>query len=1094
MRYRIPFIFLLAMALLAVAAAPALADGPETGNITGTVTAADGSPLPGVTITLVGERGEQSVISDDTGAYRFGLVRPGEYQLRAELEGMEPALGAAKVDAGGRHVVELRLGVAATSEEITVTSEAPMVDKYNVTAGATMEAETAGEISASVRSFYGALQVLPGVTNDAESADLSSSRPTVNGALWQESNVYVDGVDTTYSMRGGGTRVFLPTSALQQVNLEAGGGSAEYGRNVGSHTNLIVKSGSNKFHGDLAGVYSNNSWNENYDPQPALAQDERLVRTFIDQGQTRDQAIQTATNWTVYGPGEQGGDNVNVEASLGGWFKKDKAWWFAARGETSTNQLDKTLDGHVFNNSSELFATIGKLNFQPSFEHSIAYTYIDAPVDRIFLLPAMGDRYNATFFDLSGDVNSLSWNWSISQKLFLEAKIARQVSTENRRRPFTPEQKAQDPRYAPDASLGALSPNNNDNAFVQAFDNSWHNGWIFAQGYGQNDFPREQLNIAATQFAGANHEFKYGVDAQQVAWEQEVQRPNIQQAYDFQLGTRYGSSTNCIGQANDPANFGEETRCFLVDYNNHGLTKGSGESDGENFGFYVRDRFSVGDHFTFNIGLRLEQQELKNDRGRTVIDSDDLSPRLNAVYDMKGDGRSLLTLNVGRFFNQTPQFLVNANLQEDWTGASNAYDLLMHASSVNSAAFGALPPPIICSILGSLGLPISSNPGHGDYCFRLGEVRPGRMWELNDEGFYRTDISPYHRDELVIGWEWQFADNWAFDAKGIFWEVDNLIGSTLQRDNNGNLYLMVANYDDYAGNLRATNFAQNFVTTNANSTFNGAPATEAMAEEILNNFQDDDRNYQALQLQLNRRFRNNWAWFNNITFSKVEGRTYGGGNGNNDLGAFNNLDDDYGRNMDAVLTDQIIEAWRNNPVTLPTGEVTDFCTAQGLSASCIDDMVQFIGQPLSTINREGEMPVDRPVIFKSYGFKVWNFGKHSLNVGGSFTFQSGSPWQKTVGAANPAVSLLDNARNTGINLYLTPRGTFENDDHYWLNTSAAWTFPLSDRVQGRLRFEVTNLTMEQEQVSTSSRTGFPLRSRRSFQQPRKYRLLASVRF
>src|SRR4029078_4892711 len=119
------------------------------------------------------------------------------------------------------------------------TSEAPLVDKYNVTAGATMQSETAGEIAPSVRSFYGALQGLPGVPNDVESSDLSNSRPTVNGALWQESNVYVDGVDATFSLGGGGTRVFLPSTALTEVNLEAGGGGAEYGRNVGSHTNLI---------------------------------------------------------------------------------------------------------------------------------------------------------------------------------------------------------------------------------------------------------------------------------------------------------------------------------------------------------------------------------------------------------------------------------------------------------------------------------------------------------------------------------------------------------------------------------------------------------------------------------------------------------------------------------------------------------------------------------------------------------------------------------------------------------------------------------------------------------------------------------------
>ena len=1076
--------------LLLILSGAAFADGPETGSITGVVSEASGTVLPGVVVTLTGDRGSQTAVTGPDGSYRFGLITPGSYELSAEMDSFQPAKAVANVNAGGRYQIDLTMQLG-TSEEITVTSEAPMVDKFNVTAGATMEAETAGEISATVRSFYGALQVLPGVTNDVESADLSQSRPTVNGALWQESNVYVDGVDTTYSMRGGGTRVFLPTSALSEVSMEAGGGSAEYGRNVGSHTNLIVKSGTNRFHGDLAGVYSSNSWNDNYDPQPSLAEDERLVRTFIDQGQTRAQAIETATNWPVYRPGERDDDNVNIEASIGGPIVRDKAWWFVARGETSTSQIDKTLDGQLFNNSSELFATIAKLNFQPSQRHSLAATWIDAPVDRIFLLPAMGDRYNATFFDLSGDVTSGSWNWSVNDGLFLEAKLARQVSDENRRRPFTPEDKALDPRYTPDPALGPYAPNNNDNSFVQNFDNTWHNGWIFAQGYGLNQFPRDQLNLALTQFVGANHEIKYGLDAQEVQWDQSVQRPEIQTAYDFQLGTLYGAGNDCKGVASDPNNLGEDTRCFLVDYNNHGQPLGTAASDGENTGVYVRDRFTVGNHWTFNIGLRGENQELSNDRGRKVIDSFDLSPRFNAVYDIKGDGRQLITFNTGRFFVQTPQYLVNASLQEDWNGASNTYDLLMHGYSVTPALQG-LPIDTTCAVLGSLGLPTTDQ--YGPYCFRLGSVRPGRMWELVDEGVYSSDISPYHRDEIVLGYEWQFSDNWAFDVKGIWWEVDDLFGSTLQRDQNGNLYEMVANYDDYANLLRATNFTENFLATNANFTFNGQGPTAAMADAILDGFQDDDRNYQGLQLQLNRRFRNGWAWFNNVTFSKVEGRTYGGGNGGNDLGAFNNLDDDYGRNMDAVLTDQILDQWRNVPVTLADGTVTDFCSANQLGPTCVDDLVPFIGQPLSTINREGELPVDRPVIFKSFGYKVFNVGKHTFNVGGQFTFQSGSPWQKTTGASNPNVSLLDNARNTSINLYLTERARFENDDYFWANVSGAWTFPLGGDVSGRLRLEITNLTNEQELVATSTRTGFPLRSRRSFQQPRKMRVLASIRF
>jgi hypothetical protein len=276
--------------------------------------------------------------------------------------------------------------------------------------------------------------------------------------------------------------------------------------------------------------------------------------------------------------------------------------------------------------------------------------------------------------------------------------------------------------------------------------------------------------------------------------------------------------------------------------------------------------------------------------------------------------------------------------------------------------------------------------------------------------------------------------------------------------------------------LRNLNFVQNFVSRGI--------GTAEQANAILDNFEDDNRTYRGLQFQLNRRFREGWAWYNNVTFSEVEGKTYGGGNGGNDLGSFNNQDDDYGRNLEAILTPAVFATLVATP---------NFCALNGLSASCLDDLAQHIGEPLSTINRDGRMPVDRPVIFKTFGYKQWNVGKQDFSVGGEFVWQSGSPWQRTRATAN-TVALADNARNTTINLFLTPRGEFENDDFHWLNLSGAWGFPITSKLRGRVRAELTNVTDEQTQVATSDRTGAPLRSRRSFQAPRRVRLLASISF
>ena len=147
----------------------------------------------------------------------------------------------------------------------------------------------------------------------------------------------------------------------------------------------------------------------------------------------------------------------------------------------------------------------------------------------------------------------------------------------------------------------------------------------------------------------------------------------------------------------------------------------------------------------------------------------------------------------------------------------------------------------------------------------------------------------------------------------------------------------------------------------------------AQAEAILDGFSDDHRRYQALQLQLNRRFSKGWALYNNVTFSKVEGKTYGGGNGSNDLGAFNALSDDYGRNLDAVLTEAILNGFAApgaNYAANQTASARLAAWARAASTTC----AQYIGTPISTINRFGELPIDREIIYKSYGYKQWNFG------------------------------------------------------------------------------------------------------------------------
>ena len=156
-------------------------------------------------------------------------------------------------------------------------AEPSLVDKFNVTAGSTVTSEIGEQTAGTTRTYYGVINAMPGVTADAENDDIQQTRPSVNGTHFADQGVYIDGVDTTFA-KFGGSRVFLPTTAVTEVSMEAGGSSAEYGRYVGSSTNVIVKSGTNRWHTDVLWEHQAVDWGADYKNQPSLA--ERRTRPY----------------------------------------------------------------------------------------------------------------------------------------------------------------------------------------------------------------------------------------------------------------------------------------------------------------------------------------------------------------------------------------------------------------------------------------------------------------------------------------------------------------------------------------------------------------------------------------------------------------------------------------------------------------------------------------------------------------------------------------------------------------------------------------------------------------------------------------------
>ena len=1111
---------------------PAMADGPETGIIEGVVSDAAGNPLPGVVVTLAGPRGSQNTVTDATGAYRFQLLVPGDYSVKAEMDGFQPAEANVTATAGGRAEAHLSLRLG-TSEEITVTSEAPMVDKFNVTAGATVQAEIGEQTAGSTRTYYGLINTLPGVASDSQNDDIQQTRPSVNGTHFADQQVFVDGVDTTFA-KFGGSRVFLPTTAVSEVSMEGGGSSAEYGRAIGSSTNVIVKSGTNRFSFDALVQRQEIKWGGDYKSQPGL-----LVREDFP----RDPDFLKRT------PIEEEGESTGFEASFGGPIKRDKAWFFLSWNDFDDTYIEQTLGDDFVDTSLTTESRIAKLNFQPAVNHQLTASWMDTPAQRVYFNPETFDYWVPTPHVNDSELITGNWNWSISSSLFLETKLATQTSTENKELAcFSSQvdvclaQKQQD-RGGPDvfradegdgplrfpgddffgSPQGRFLPGNNYDVYLDGNnDGAWHNGWLLSDGFGDNEFPRDQANASLTQFVGNNHELKYGIDYQKTEWAGEQSRTGTHTGWNFDALNRFGyAGAGQFGFTNpaflngfDGTLFGENTcgfirstaafwpflgafvpggidtlgrgrYCAFVDYNADFLIadRGTGDAETENYAAYIRDRFTIGDHWTFNLGLRYDTQTAYNDTRRKVIDSSYIDPRVSMTYDVKGDGKLLFSLNAGTYHAMLNQAWVagsgfGGSLQDNWNGYEGERQTLF--CDQFDAQFWFVFEPFVP------GLRECAN-GVGMY-YPQAEIRPGRYWELNDLGIFDSNIEPYYKEEIILGFEWQMSRNWALDVKYIDWELDDMIGQTSQLDHLGSQFFLTANYSDYPDILRRIEQARiDFGTPCPLSLTTGQPTgigcfepngtyRPLMTENILSQWQDGFNEYQALQVQVNRRFANGWAFYNNISWSETD--TTGAG------AWWNNTNASYGENLHTVLTESNIEDCQSNQET------------RTVPVDCQQAWGPFVGVPASLILRSGPNDVtDRPIILNSFGFKTWRVGgSQDLTLGGHLTFQSGLPWVRSEGVSTFALDG-NTAADGGVTIPIDESGSrgWRNSDEYSLNLSGAWGFPLGGKVRGEFRTEVVNVTNQQRQRLTTSR-GEARAIRRDFQRPRQVRASFRIQF
>ena len=253
----------------------------DTGIITGTVQDKSGAVVPDakVTISNTGTGQTQHLTANSNGLYVSLPLYAGEYDVEVEATGFQKTVQRGRLSVAQRLAVDFTLELGALTQVVNVRSAATRLETETSTLSS-LQTETAiRNLPLNGPNFAQLMGLAPGVTPAQTQAGIGGSVPitmkrgitayAVNGLRLEYNAYLVDGILNNENHNGFGILIFPPIDAVEEFRQETSVADARFGRGGGGTVNLIYKSGTRHFHGDVFEFLRNDALD---------------ARNFFDQG------------------------------------------------------------------------------------------------------------------------------------------------------------------------------------------------------------------------------------------------------------------------------------------------------------------------------------------------------------------------------------------------------------------------------------------------------------------------------------------------------------------------------------------------------------------------------------------------------------------------------------------------------------------------------------------------------------------------------------------------------------------------------------------------------------------------------------------
>lgn len=229
------------------------------GSLTGRVTDPSGAPVPKAKVNAldIGTGISNQALTDDRGMYLFTHLQPGTYQVTISAASFGTFIQeSVALNANTEQRVDASLQLARVSQTVTVNSPPVSLQTERADVNTQLQSSEVSSLPLGTqRNFQTLYTLVPGSSQPAPAHSFAAN-PTgalamnVNGGSDTSNSTLIDGMRDPNFWELDLIAYVPPAEAIQSVNIVTGGFDAEQGSAGGSVANVVIKSGTNRLHGD----------------------------------------------------------------------------------------------------------------------------------------------------------------------------------------------------------------------------------------------------------------------------------------------------------------------------------------------------------------------------------------------------------------------------------------------------------------------------------------------------------------------------------------------------------------------------------------------------------------------------------------------------------------------------------------------------------------------------------------------------------------------------------------------------------------------------------------------------------------------------